>query len=263
MKDILKWYDMLAFPIDWKQEVVKAAEHFEPGINPVTAMENLLGALHACEKLEKIYEQKGIEKNILIDTLSDLVIWAKNCYLVTGEIGITEQAWIDSHLRGELFRLGRLQFRFGKLAEENHRLLSSCGDPAIEVHIPQGDALDWNKCRQSFRQAVSFFDTYFPAYRYTYFTCESWLLDFHLKEFLKPDSNILKFQSEFDIFLYRESEQAIRHLFTLNQEKNKENSLQKKVREHIDGGGKMFSGYGVINKERFVDAEGRERNESL
>ena len=140
MKDILKWYDMLAFPIDWKQEVVKAAEHFEPGIKPVTAMENLLGALHACEKLEKIYEQKGIEKNILIDTLSDLVIWAKNCYLVTGEIGITEQAWIDSHLRGELFRLGRLQFRFGKLAEENHRLLSSCGDPVIEVHIPQGDA---------------------------------------------------------------------------------------------------------------------------
>ena len=46
---------------------------------------------------------------------------------------------------------------------------------------------------------MNFFAEYFPAYRSAQFLCESYLMEPKLLLFLKPDSNIARFQSLFDI----------------------------------------------------------------
>lgn len=249
MSDALKWFSTLHLPEQWAQEVSEALDNFESDAESSTPMHDLIKALSACEALADAYRQKGIDEKILKDTLSDLVIWANNHNLVTGEVGLSEALWLASHLEMKLFRLGRLQFRFGKAQQENQRLGLRDGEAIIEVHIPQGEPLEAAQCSEAFLHAIDFFEKYFPEYEYRYFTCDSWLLDFNLKDFFDHESNILKFQANFDVISYKESQQAMRYLFELNRDKNTENSLQKKVRLHTENGGKLFAGYGVIDKE--------------
>ncbi|MBE7029877.1 MAG: hypothetical protein E7409_00455 [Ruminococcaceae bacterium] len=255
MSDILKWYYALSFPLEWEDAVVAAAQHFDPAAERKTAMDNLLYLLSRCDNTADIYAQKGIGEDILRYTLSDLVTWAKNHHLCTGEMGISEMDWASSHVNAEIFRLGRLQFRFGKTIMASKRLGFEKGADIIEIHVPQGEPLDIAECVQSCRRAVEFFATYYPEYRYSYFTCESWLLDFQLKEFVRADSNILKFQQMFDVIGYYDSPQALRYLFDINPDKQNMSGIQKKIRAHLDGGGKLFEGYGVINKETFMERE--------
>ncbi len=268
MDSILKWYRLLRFPKEWDMTVAEAAARFDPArlcpnAEERTPMENLLNYLASCDILAARYEEKGIDRKILMDTLSDLVLWAKNCHTVTGGVGVTSTAWMDLHFNMEIFRLGRLQFRKGKLRVPCEPLGIPVGEPIVEVHIPQGEPLIHEDCLRSYRQAIAFFTTYFPEYSYRYFTCFSWLLGDQLREFLKPESNILKFRSDFTIFYYKESDSALRYLFELNPDKTKESGLQRKIREYKESGGKLHDGYGVIDKTRFegsgsVGASGRE-----
>ena len=120
---MLKWFNYLNFPLEWYDEVAKAAENFNFDIKPVTPMDNLLNALYRCEETAEKYKKLGIDEKILSDTLSDILIWAKNYYLSAGEIGLTELSWINLHLNAELFRLGRLQFKFGKMHKSGENII--------------------------------------------------------------------------------------------------------------------------------------------
>ena len=230
---MLKWFKSLNFPAEWYDEVAKAAEDYNCCSDPVTPMDNLLNALSRCDETAEKYKKLGIDDKILFDTLSDILIWAENYYLSSGRIGLTETPWINNHLNAELFRLGRLQFKTGKMNESN----------IIEVHIPQGESLSREKYLSSFKNAISFYERFFPDYKYEYFTCDSWLLDKNLKNFLRPDSNILKFQSEFDMISYTESDSVLRYL--------SETKLKQVLENYIKSGGKLYCGYGIVPKERF------------
>ena len=148
----------------------------------------------------------------------------------------------------DLFRIGRLHFRFGKCYYPSERLGLTSDDRVVEIHIPQGEPLDNEACIDSLKKAAEFFAKYYPEAEFRYFTCHSWLLDFNMEKFLKPTSNILKFRSNFDIILYDESFSAVDRLFKLNYENQNGSSLQRNVKEHLDRGGKLFAGFGVIDK---------------
>ena len=249
MEIIKKWCSILPFSEKWKEEIIRQSEFFDVSLVPATPMENLLKVLYDCEELSLRYKKCGIEEKILMDTLGDIVVWTQNHYMVNGEIGLSEMDWINHHMNMMIFCLGRLQFCAGKMKEDCKRLGIKKGDSIVEVHIPQGKPLVNDECKNSFKQAIKFFEKYFPEYEYQYFTCESWLLDCNLKNFLDEQSNIIKFQSNFEVISYEESNQAYERLFTLNNQKDKESSLQKKVRAHIKNGGKLYEGYGIINKK--------------
>ena len=251
MLNILKWYKILDFPEEWDESVKAAAEKYVAKDADGSPMSKLLWLLNKCEALSEEYEKLGIDCDVLLETLSDIVIWAKNCYLNTGEIGIVETGWLSSHVNMKIFRLGRLQFRFGNTLTDCARLGLSCGEPILEIHIPQGEPVKPELVRDSCTRAVSFFAKYFPEYKYRFFTCDSWLLDFNFERFLKPESNILRFQREFDIIMYKESASALRYLFTLNPDKEHESSLQRSVKQLLDGGGKLFEGYGLIDAKKY------------
>lgn len=244
---VLKWFDKLSFPKEWRSVIEDNANTALSGdIDFKNHRDFLIKSLYDCEKLSDFYVQKGIDEKILMHTLSDLLIWAKNYNLMTGKIGINEHYWIGCHLSGRLFRLGRLQFCKGVMECDCERLSLKKGDPIIEVHIPQGEPLLKQNCEASVIWAKEFFSKYFPDYKYSCFTCHSWLLDYELKEFLKPESNIIEFQNMFDIIGYDESNQAIKYLFDINPEKNVQSYLQKKILEHTSSGGKLHEGYGII-----------------
>jgi len=253
MEQIVKWCNILSFPDDWREIILQEAKNFNVKAVPETPMGNLLKVLYDCEDLSARYAKIGINEKILIDTLNDIVVWVRNHFVVNGEVGLSEMDWIELHMNMELFRIGRLHFRFGKCICSSERLGLNKDDPIIEIHIPQGEALDNEACRESFREAVKFFDEFFPEFKYQYFTCHSWLLDFNIASFLKPTSNILKFSSNFDIIFYDESDSAVKRLFTLNSQKENGSSLQRNVRQHLDNGGKLFAGFGVIDKKDFMD----------
>lgn len=259
---VAKWFHKLSFPEEWRQDVVDGAEEtLSGGAEPDNPKDFLIKSLYDCEALATFYAEKGINEEILLHTLSDLLIWAKNHYLMTGKIGIGEQDWIRCHLEGRLFRLGRLQFCKGVSECESERHGMKKGERIIEIHIPQGEPLTVESCMDSIACAVSFFDAYFPEYRYEWFTCHSWLLDKELIKFLKPDSNILKFQNMFDMIAYDESDQALKYLFDINPEKTTQNDLQKRVIEHKESGGKLYEGYGVISKSAYAkDQQLKENN---
>jgi len=246
MKDrIVKWFDLLPFPTDWRTEVADAAERFSME-GERTPMWDLLYALSRCDKTEKIYKEKNIGRDILIDTLSDIVVWAENQYLVHGTVGLSDAGWLEGHLEGKLFRLGRLQFKMEQAICSDEKYDLNEGDPVLEIHIPQGEPMNMDDVHASYRRAKEFFTIYFPEYDYKYFVCGSWLLDHHFKDFLKESSNILKFAKEFDVIHWAPSNDAMRRLFELNPNKGPENSFQRNVRTFVENGGQTLEGYGIL-----------------
>jgi len=247
---ILKWFDRLNFPALWREEVSAAAETFSPEA-PYSPMQALLSALSRCDALEQQYKEKGIPEKILLDTLGDLVIWAQNQHLVHGTIGLSDSAWLEGHLNFQLFRLGRLQFKKETAVASSEKYDLQEGDLVIEVHIPQGEPMGMDDVHASYRQAKEFFSLYFPEYHYKYFVCGSWLLDHHMKDFLKETSNILKFGKEFDVIHWSPSNDAMRRLFELNPNKGPENSFQRNVRTFVENGGQTLEGYGILTWDGF------------
>ena len=205
---IAKWYSTLDFPSNMDADFYAALENFtiDDGITLESydtksqdGIANLMHFLYFCEALEEKYNEKDIPQNILVDTLNDIPTWTKTWSGLKGKLYLGELEWLKRHLGMKLFRLGRLQFCIAKSEHAIPEASLEKGEPIIEVHIPEGEPLSKEACWESIESARAFFARYFPEYKYSLFTCHSWLLDTSLGEFLPDESNIIKFASLFNI----------------------------------------------------------------
>ena len=207
-------------------------------------------------RARKEYEKRGIPDSIFLDTMSDIKIWCSNA----DNKGIKNYGWLKNHLKLELFRLGRLQFQLYECKNKtlNYKKLPfSYGEKLIYVHIPQGERLDTERCKASFRKAETFFKKYFPEYEYKWYFCESWLLFEGNKNFMAENSNILAFASLFDHrYSVKIDEQAIERIFGKRQlfKRNypESTSLQRRAKKYMLSGNRMGVGIGVIERN-FLD----------
>ena len=159
----------------------------------------------------------------------------------------------------ELFRLGRLQFQIYECKNKTliyNRLPFDYGEKLIYVHIPQGEKLSYDECVKSFQMAEKFFSEYFSDYNYRYYFCESWLLYEGNRDFMKADSNILKFSSMFNhAYRVKFDDQAIERIFGKRRlfKKNypETTSLQKSAKAYMQKGGRLGVGIAYIEKGRF------------
>ena len=207
---------------------------------------------YAAKVTEKEYEKRGIPRDIFIDTMRDITLWCEN----NGGRGLRNYKWIQNHLKCELFRIGRLQYQLCKSEDDKLQydfLPIHYGDNIVYVHIPQGEPLEYTACLKSLMKAKLFLFSYFPAFEYEFFFCESWLLYRENQLFMQPDSNILQFQLLFDIvYSVPDDRQAIerifgkRHLFKALYPEN--TSLQLSAKRFMQHGGKLGIGIGIINK---------------
>ena len=261
---IEKWYKLLDFPKEYDEEFYEALETIEvpEGITlddyrsaNTDGKRNLLTFLYFCEETKRRGDERGIPEEIMIDTLKDLVIWTENYTKKKGELYLGELSWLKIHMRFEMFRLGRLQFRMTGYRCDIPEAGIKEGDPVIEMHIPRGEKLDHEACERSIEQAKEFFATYFPKFEYDYFVCWSWLLDSTLKKYLPADSNIIRFGDRFTRTYEPESNGIIGTLFGhLVNESNiadatPTSSLAKKVKEAILAGEKFHNSLGFFKKD--------------
>lgn len=201
------------------------------------------------------YDALGIDEKIFVDTMSDIKIWCQE----NNNKGLENSNWLFNHINCELFKIGRLQFQLYKCNNPTLKykyLPFEKGDSLVYIHIPTGEKLSLEECKKSIVESLSFFKRYFPDYNYRYYFCESWLIYENNKEFMKPDSNIVKFSQLFNIaYSVDVDAQAIerifkkRRLFKSNYPEN--TSLQKSAKEYIITGGKLGIGIGYIDKNDY------------
>ena len=208
----------------------------------------------AIEDMEKFYKEKNISHDIFIDALTDWTEWINKHHDWTGEWGFSEYTWLIDHIRGNLFKLGRLQFEIAAIAEEwmlppkESGLGLKIGDPFLSVHIQRGGKLYEKDCLESFDMAKEFFPKVLN-YDFKAFGCFTWLFDPSFENLLPPDSNILKFQKLFKIYPIHETYGGLNYMFVNITKENIKDAptdtyFRKKLVEHILSGGIMQDGGG-------------------
>ena len=264
MKQIIeKWYKKLQFPSRFDKEFYLALDRFEEeninvdsyDLNCKDGAKNLLSYLYMCEETEKLYLENGISNEILVDTLKDIVIWCENWSKVKGELYLGELAWLKTHLKMKIFKIGRLQFNMAKLTCDIPKHNLKIGDNVVVIHVPRGEKLEYIECIKSIEKAKEFFKLHYPNYKYKAFTCCSWLLDETLKEFLPVESNILRYASMFDYVSREEVFALLKYVFSIDttienlNEKQPTSSFAGKIQQAVLTGKKFYEVLGVIPKD--------------
>lgn len=262
----LSWAEKLGFSQEWLDKI----SEFSPAIEAIVPFDNknkvlfakkdmmlnLVCYLNYCDIAEEFYKAHNIPLNIMFDTLLDIKIWAYRYKEIFGGFGVKEINWLHNNIECNIFRLGRLQFKFGKAMLFSKKYNLRMFEDILEIHIPRGDRLVFKDCLDSFDQAKTFFKKYFPDYKYRHITCGSWMLDnIVLPKILPAESNIIAFQNSFNIIFRVRSYDCIRFVF--GEHKNKKNlddfecrtSFQTKLKENICSGRPSYVGYGVIKQE--------------
>lgn len=167
----------------------------------------LLGLCH--EIIRQFYPDETIRR----ETLSDIAVWESWYERRHGTIGLDRVGWVVRHACGHIWRLGRLQFEWGRYPfsqvinrDKDGRYhvtdtplpdLTVVGKPgmdSVRIHIPQGGPLLPSEVDASLRQAASFFPWATIA------VCDSWLLDPTLAHVCQDSPNIRSFQRRFTTF---------------------------------------------------------------
>jgi len=203
-----------------------------------------------------LYQKKGIPREIWLDTLKSITEKMITYYDAEGRWGASSYAWPLNGISMRIFRLERLAFQInfhdGEPEIYGGKTYIDRGDCYIAIHIPDRDAFDHELCVKSYEKARWFFKTFYPELQIRYFRCQSWLLFDELKNMLKEDSNILKFQRDFEIAeqIPRPPRDVLIRLFGRDSADlgvfEAKTSLQKKMLDFLKNGGVNCAGRGYI-----------------
>jgi hypothetical protein len=74
------------------------------------------------------------------------------------------------------------------------------GDTILDLHIPRGEKMTVESCRESIARAFAFFPEHWPERPFKGVFCHTWFFTPQLQQILPPESNIVKFQREFYLY---------------------------------------------------------------
>lgn len=242
-------------------EYNKAPKEFAPLL--------LAASLLLAENVYQKYCEKNIPDSIFYATMSDISIWVNTLKREENTDGLKNIGWLYNHLTFKLFKIGRMQYQFFRtnyvisgiplhkirlMTVKNHRNV-------LNIHITEGEPLNFEKCIESLRSAYVFFEKYFPEYKYDGFVCESWLLDPNNALFMDNSKNIVKFSELFDTVVRtkRNSYEIVNRIWGKGIKSADEikafaetTDLQKRTKAYILSGGRTGNGYGTINLSDFI-----------
>lgn len=192
---------------------------------------------------EEEYRRRGIPETIFLDTMAAFTRFVEEHRRAYGYYGFDRWWWTGRQISLKLFRVGLLEYE----------LCETDGKREVSVHIPSGMPLAEGAVDSSLDAARAFMARYFPAYADAPYTCFSWLLAPVLKRLLPADSRILRFAARFDI-LAEDGEREDYKTFVFGRSDippegfAEDTSLQRAVKRHVLGGGKVGSAYGVLRR---------------
>ena len=174
-----------------------------------------------------------------------------------GSIGFDPGWWLLPVLRGEMVQIGSLQFHrvnlgVGNLSPEPWYSTEESlalgvgfrrGDPSVGLHIPYQAPLGVADLDATFARAREVLGTMWPVDQRRLATCQSWLLDDQLLEFLDHESNVLRFQRRFTLLdgWYDNDEETLGFIFqrpgAARGDLPRDTSLQRGILELLERGG--------------------------
>lgn len=218
-------------------------------------MLRLLFWLHCIPYLEQDYLRLGIEKEVLVDSLKDLVYKTRECKKYNDQCGVTTD-WFYLFFWCKMFALGRLQYQTSVYEKEIYTYgdyVLSPGDSVFKCHIPSSGKLTPELCMESLDRAYRFFekdlkDGILPV------CCASWLLFPNYTEKVYGEgSNLKAFSQLFDVvsMIETESFNNAQTVFGMSNwdsldELPQDTSLQRNFVSYIKSGGNFGRGYGIL-----------------
>ena len=203
------------------------------------------------------HARRGIPEATSRATLADVGRHVRIARRLYGVHACIEQHWLQAHLRGILYDLGRLQFTLAELELGQNELDgagidAAPGTPVVETHIPETGPLDADAVDASFARAQAFFSAHFPELGTIRFaTCESWLLDPQLADIV-PGTNIARFGARYRLFrtAHESDQSALDFVFraptTPRDELPRDTRLQRGLLDHLAQGGHIEARYGWL-----------------
>ena len=199
----------------------------------------LLAAARAHEE----YVRLGIPEKVYEDTMGCFTRFVKEHRALTGEWGFDHGWWAWRMTCLRLFRFGALEYE-----------LLSGEKRALSLHIPSDASLDLKTCRSSHEAARAFFAAHFPACARAPVVCSSWLLHPALKELLGEESNVVRFQSLFDLVRVDDCDLSYRAFVFRRTDGDiadypEKTTLQRRLKEHLLRGWHMGAALGIWKEE--------------
>jgi hypothetical protein len=205
----------------------------------------------------RFHAERGIPAEVSRATFADLGRSLRHGRRQVDGLAVADPWWLERHLRGALYQLGRLQFERGRLGNTtSHGMIAagvdcSPGDHVLSLHIPAySGPMDPAACDASIAWALEFFPRHFPEERFVYAVCYSWMLDDDLREYLPATSNIIRFLDRFQIaYRFEENDASIlRFVFGRSDlpldDYPQTTTLERAVIAHIKAGRHWHGGAG-------------------
>ena len=197
--------------------------------------------LKASADAYELYRQKGVSDKIYVDTMKCYTRFIDETFRMTGRLYFDRYWWTTRQAGCHLFRIGELEYEMKHID----------GQIVIGIHIPSDADFSPSAVDASLRGAREFFAEHYPTLSNAEYRCHSWLLDSQLKGMLNGHSNILSFQSRFEIFDQGEiGTDFLEWLFHTRSEDvsslPENTSLQRNVKRHLASGGVIRNAYGRL-----------------
>lgn len=163
-------------------------------------------------------------------------------------------SWSQLYIDAKLLRVGVLNFELRDRVKEDCGGRLSPDDAVINVHIPGNIKLTPENCEFAYNECARIVKSAFPEFDYKAFVCFSWMMDKQLKDMLKSDSNIVRFQSRYTTFFRDKPTDGV-FVFVygypagVTPELNdlaEDTSLRRAIKAHLLAGGKIYADGGIF-----------------
>ena len=161
---------------------------------------DLLFLIALLPKLGRMYEANDIPLTFLEAYSLNLRNAAESSFRRRSWCGTDIAWWFMDYYKLKLFTIGRLQFRKRRFKRDFETPNGSfhAGEYYLDVHIPGGEPLREDLCRDAYRRAAAFYRAH-DGLEKIVFGCYSWLLSPVLRELLPAGSNILTFAGAYGL----------------------------------------------------------------
>nr|WP_238350733.1 acyltransferase domain-containing protein [Kribbella shirazensis] len=152
--------------------------------------------LASLPRLRELHSERGVPESVTVATVAALggVMQTHRHLFGRAGVGLMPLWSPPLRFRGTDYEIGRHAFTRTELG-----MGDGVSGHVLSMHIPPIGPLDAQQSEESVATAVESFRRWYPEEPIAGLVCHSWLLDPQLAEYLRPESNIIRFQSRFDL----------------------------------------------------------------
>lgn len=194
------------------------------------------------------YGAKSIDDTIFAATMKFCTRCVLDHYRSYGTYAFVAERWFPRQLSLLLLRIGELEYE----------VINEGGNRKISIHIPSDAKFDREGLLQSYHRAREVIAGVHPEFADVQMSCDSWLLSPILRTLLPERSNILLFQSAFDIVeVDTDDSSSLRWVFGRDDippaELPESTSLQRGIKTLLLSGGKVGSAVGNLRTDPWTE----------